>query len=359
MRPFTISATAFFHGKKLLILGEALGEEEIKSGQPFVGPSGKFLKETLLQQAGFSFEQFHVTNVLSIRPPRNNIKELTLSKTDLKRQGLPILGQPIFRRHFLPTHYHEAMETLAWIKAQSFDFIIAFGGTALWLLTGDNRIGLFRGTLIHNLEGLPPVIGTYHPAAVLREFKMLPIVWADLVKARKHLTGDLPPPLQRTFIYSPTWDEIEETYYRFKREPWKQLGVDIETAPAIEQITTISFATPDYAICIPIWDKYAEPAKRDVYASPADEVRAWRWIEKFALLPNPKVLQNGLYDMQYLLEGPLPIILRNVTDDTNIMHHAAQIELPKDLGTLASLYLNEPGWKQMRTKHSEEEKADD
>jgi hypothetical protein len=78
-----------------------------------------------------------------------------------------------------------------------------------------------------------------------------------------------------------------------------------------------------------------------------EEAEAWRLIQQFADLPFPKVLQNGLYDNQYLLEAP-EIRLRNITDDTAILQHCLQPELPKALGTLASLYLNEPAWKLMR-----------
>jgi uracil-DNA glycosylase len=354
------TATSSFRGKRLLILGEAPGEEEEKLQAPFVGPSGHFLRTDLLPAAGLDISQFTIANVLQTRPPRNDVKALTLPKTELRKQGLPILGAPLFRRHFLPEPYYEAMETLAWIKSQDFDFILAFGGTALWLLTGDNRIGTFRGTILPCPDPLPLAIATYHPSAVLREYKMRPIVCADLIKARRFLEGTLTPPLERTFVYSPTWEEMEEALKVFADAPDDLIGVDIETAPALAQITTISFATPTYGICIPIWDKHAPAATRNVYPDAREEVRAWRMIDRFAQLPNPKVLQNGLYDMQYLLDAaPFPIVLRHAREDTNILHHALQPELPKDLGTLASLYLNEPGWKQMRTKHDSEDKAED
>lgn len=351
-------AAASFNNKKLLILGEAPGEEEAKSGQPFVGPSGKFLREHLFPDADWSIDFFDIANVLNTRPPNNNIKDLTLPKTELKRRGLPILGPPAFKRHFLPEVYHEAMATRDWIISQSYDFILAFGGTALWLLIGDNRIGLFRGT-IGRADFGPEFLATYHPAAVLREYKMRPIVWADLLKAKRHLLGTLTPPMTRTFVVNPSFAEMEEAYRLFAASPSRNIGVDIETAPSIGQITTISFAFPEFAICIPLWDKDKPVDDRNVYPDAATEARAWRMIDKFAKLPNPKVLQNGLYDMQYLLDAPLSIRLHNAVDDTNILHHALQPELPKDLGLLASLYLNEPGWKQMRSKHDAEEKADE
>ncbi len=343
---------------KLLILGEAPGKEEEEKGIPFVGASGHLLRETLFLDAGLDIDNWHITNVLTTRPPNNDIKLATLPKTELRRHGLPIPPAPLGKRYFLPEPYGEAMATRRWIEAQAFDFILALGGTAQWLISGDSRIGLFRGTIAATPLARLGTLSTYHPAAVLREFKLRPIAWADLVKVRRHLAGELTPPLQRTFIYNPTWEEMDEAYEYFASRRSEILGVDIETAPAAGQITTISFATPTFAVCIPIWNKYGTTAAHNVYDSAADEARCWRVIDRFARLPNPKVLQNGLYDMQYLLEAPLPIRLVNACEDTNIMHHALEIELPKDLGTLASLYLNEPGWKQMRTS-KEEAKAEE
>lgn len=343
--------------RKLLILGEAPGEEEEKTNKPFVGASGHLLRETLFVDAGLDIDNWHITNVLITRPPANDIKNLTLPKTEMKRHGFPLSAPPLGKRYFTPAAAGETASTADYIRQLAPDFILALGGTAQWLLTGDNRIGLFRGTILHTPLGT--ALSTYHPAAVLREFKLRPIAWADLIKVRRWLAGELAPPLTRTFIYNPSWEEMEQAYAFFAQQPITLIGVDIETAPAAGQITTISFATPEFAICIPIWNKYGTVPLHNVYERGVDEARCWRMIDRFARLPNPKVLQNGLYDMQYLLEAPLPIRLVNATEDTNIMHHALEIELPKDLGTLASLYLNEPGWKQMRSKHTVEDKAED
>jgi len=65
-----------------------------------------------------------------------------------------------------------------------------------------------------------------------------------------------------------------------------------------------------------------------------------------------------LYDAQYLLDAPIPIVLRNYIHDTSLAQHAYQPELPKALGILASLYLNEPSWKQMRAS-AKDAKADE
>lgn len=200
----------------------------------------------------------------------------------------------------------------------------------------------------------------FHPAMVLRQWDNRPLLWADLVKSRRFLQGALPQPLRRLLWLDPTLEDLAEVYQRFLSRPQadKWLGVDIETDPRIGQITTISFGFPDEAICIPFYNKAALPDQCNYWQNAAQEAEAWKWVKRFAALPHKKVGQNFLYDHQYLLED-LDIRVRNVNDDTAILQHCLQPELPKALGTLASLYLNEPAWKFMRESTKDVNKADD
>jgi DNA polymerase len=340
----------------LVILGEAPGADEEKEGRPFVGASGRLLRKELLPQAGLDIAQAHVLNTFLQRPPNNDLKHWTANKTELKKLGLVPQGDPLNKRYLLPEYRWQLAELDTRLRELKPDLIICLGGTALWAVSGDGAIGTHRGTFFQSRYGL--AIATYHPAALLRQWSNLPLAWADLRKAAQLIKGTLPEPLTRRLYINPTWQEMGHVYAAFARDPSAPLGVDIETCPAIDQITTIAFATPTLGICIPIWDK--QPGGLgNIYASVADERRAWRWIQRFARLPNPKVMQNGLYDSQYLLDAPIDIRLRNWHDDTAILHHALQPELPKALGTLASLYLNEPSWKQMRTSKKDEAKADE
>lgn len=344
--------------RTLVLLGEAPGSEEEKSGQPFVGASGRLLTQ-ILEAAGLSRASWHVTNVFQQRPPNNDLKAWTANKTELKKMCLQPVGSPITKRYLLPAYWPQVERTKALLQSLKPDLVVALGGKALWLLSDDDRIGTFRGTFFP-VSWLPgtQAIATFHPAAVLREYKMLPIAQMDLQKAASWIAGTLPAPLRRTLIINPTWDEIAHAYAWFRSHPRESVGVDIETAPSVAQITTISFSTPTFGICIPFWNKDAPAGRENFWPQPSDEVRAWRWVEKFCRLPNPKVLQNGLYDMQYMMDAPIDLRLSGRIDDTAIMQHSYQPELRKDLGSLASFYLNEPSWKQMRTS-AKDAKADE
>lgn len=363
------------HGK-LLLIGEAPGEEEERAGIPFVGAAGGLLSR-LCSDAGFTYyldynrggkysnqrgrfdlvSEFHITNVFSLRPPKNDLLQWCSNKTELKRQdrnyNQPVMGNGKYLR---PEYLPHLARLRCEIGILQPDLIIGFGAVALWALTGNGKIGTARGVFLDLPSGKG--IFTFHPANILRQYENYPLAWRDLTKARSWLNGELTPPLARRLCINPTWEEMEEHLAAFAREPQRPLGVDIETDPRIDQITTVAFGWPEKAICIPFYNKETLAAKCQHWPSVEEEYRAWAYVKKFARLPNPKVMQNGLYDMQYLLDEA-GVILHNVTDDTAILQHSLQPELKKDLGTLASVYLNEPLWKYLRTSAKDDNKADD
>ena len=61
----------------------------------------------------------------------------------------------------------------------------------------------------------------------------------------------------------------------------------------------------------------------------------------------PKLFQNGLYDIAFLLRS-VGIAVRGATHDTMLLHHALQPESLKGLGYLGSLYSNHGPWKSER-----------
>lgn len=73
---------------KIMFIGEAPGENEAKSGQPFVGASGRLLNE-LLEGINLNREDIYITNVVKDRPPKNRsprVGEVRLYTPFLARQ---------------------------------------------------------------------------------------------------------------------------------------------------------------------------------------------------------------------------------------------------------------------------------
>ncbi|GEM87798.1 uracil-DNA glycosylase [Meiothermus granaticius] len=65
---------------KLMIIGEGPGEEEDKTGRPFVGRAGQLL-DRILEAAGIARESVYITNIVKCRPPGNRVPAPDEAKT--------------------------------------------------------------------------------------------------------------------------------------------------------------------------------------------------------------------------------------------------------------------------------------
>src|SRR5438552_7238281 len=55
---------------KVMLIGEAPGGDEDKSGHAFVGAAGRYLNH-VLEGSGFSRDDLFITNIVKCRPPQN------------------------------------------------------------------------------------------------------------------------------------------------------------------------------------------------------------------------------------------------------------------------------------------------
>jgi uracil-DNA glycosylase len=142
---------------EVMVVGEAPGQEEDRSGRPFVGPAGRLLDLVLLA-AGFERDDVFVCNVLKCRPPQNRNPE-----PDEVAACSPYL--------------------LRQVELVRPRVVLAFGAFAAQTLLGtDTAIGRLRGRT-HDYRGVP-LVATYHPAACLRHPAWTRAVWEDLQRAR-------------------------------------------------------------------------------------------------------------------------------------------------------------------------------
>jgi uracil-DNA glycosylase len=138
---------------EVVVGGEAPGQEEDRTGRPFVGRAGKLL-DLLLMSAGFPREKVYICNVLKCRPPNNRnpeAAEVTSCTTSF------LHGQ---------------------LEAISPKVLLAVGKFAAQaLLESDESIGRLRG-VTHTYRGTPLIV-TYHPAYLLRSPQMTRVAWQD------------------------------------------------------------------------------------------------------------------------------------------------------------------------------------
>lgn len=337
---------------RIAIVGEAWDAEEEKLREGFVGPSGKLLNQWL-SQVGIRRSDCLITNVFNLRPqPTNDVSNLCGPKA----AGIPNM-KPLSQGKYVLAKYRPELDRL-WSELLAFDpvLIIALGVTAVWaLVRGQNSIKKTRGYphashLVSPSRGLPfKVLPTYHPAAVMRQWSIRPVVIADLAKAARQATFPEIVRPQRELWLEPTIEDLYDFYDRYIVRPeWvaQSISVDIETAG--NQITEIGFAPdPKHAIVVPFVKRTGDG---NYWPSLSEELRAWKWVrhicEGFSI-----VGQNFNYDMNYLWRY-YGIRCRYATDDTMLLHHALQPELEKSLAFLGSVYTDEPSWKFMRDDHS-------
>jgi DNA polymerase len=137
----------------LMFIGEGPGQEEDRTGLPFVGPAGQLL-DKMVSAMGYGRDDVYICNVVKCRPPGN--------------------------RTPLPSEAGACAPFLAGqLEAIAPRVIVALGRCAaenLGLVQGGGwrgRWGVFRGI---------PVMPTYHPAFLLRSPEFKRPVWEDLQK---------------------------------------------------------------------------------------------------------------------------------------------------------------------------------
>ena len=350
----------------IALVGEAYGEQEERTHIPFIGAAGQELTK-MLKDAGIDRGECLLTNVLNLRPPNNDLKALCGKKaevTDLYTRSRPGLVDSIPNYPWPETYnwapiagagkflYPKYLPELARLKREltrpDIHLVIALGNTACWGLLGRSGIGKLRGyvynsTLVDGLRILP----TYHPASILRQYANRPIVVADFQKALRErsrlISGEGLSASRRVLWIEPEECDLEAWWREFVPHPWTRLSVDIETHRGT--ITCIGFGVETSGLSIPF---SAQPgAEGNYWNTGMEEERVMSWVCSKLAGPNPKIFQNALYDLQWIWKKWGAVVNR-VEDDTMLIHHALQPEMPKDLGFLGSVYTEEVAWKSLR-----------
>lgn len=326
---------------KIALVGEAPGTDEMILGKPFVGRSGKLLN-SILAQVGIEREQCLVTNVFDFQLPGNKIKPLCVSKKEAdKSEDYPQLQIPIDSGAYVPAEIAKPQLNRLQRELEKCkpNVIVALGGSAVWATLAHSPYGAMkkiRGTISAGLFGKTLV--TYHPAYVLQNYAAKTRVVADLKKA---LTESKFPEIREMVIDVLIPKNLREVT-NFLNRLRSPAAVDIETLQG--QIDNIGFADCIYrAMSVPIF--YPGTIPTQYWKTDEEEAKVITAIGRYLNNPNRiKVFQNGSYDVQWIWER-WGIATYGWTEDTRMLHHALWPESPKDLGTIASIHLNMPGWK--------------
>jgi DNA polymerase len=124
-------------GARFMIVGEAPGRDEDKSGHPFVGAAGRFLNE-VLDGTGIDRDDLFITNTVKCRPPKNRVPrkhEVDTCVANYLAEQIELVDPPL---------------------------LVLLGGVAAKKLLGVTRVNDVRGKVMEH-DGRKYFV-TYHPA---------------------------------------------------------------------------------------------------------------------------------------------------------------------------------------------------
>ncbi|MBQ9631017.1 MAG: uracil-DNA glycosylase [Treponema sp.] len=145
----------------VLVIGEAPGEQEDKTGLPFVGAAGQLLNK-MLQAINLSRNKnCYIANILKCRPPNNRVPQ----EEEIKA-CLPFLKEQI--------------------KTLNPKMILLMGKTACKAILNTNEnLSALRGKFFSYND--IPLLASYHPSALLRDESLKKAAWEDLKLFRSKL----------------------------------------------------------------------------------------------------------------------------------------------------------------------------
>ncbi len=144
----------------IMLIGEGPGEQEDKTGLPFVGPAGKLL-DSMLEMIDLNRSKVYIANTVKCRPPKNrdplNVEQDACAKWLLRQ-----------------------------IELVEPKIIVCLGRIAAMRFLGED----FRITRQHgqwfDVDSCR-VMATYHPSALLRDMDKRPEAFSDLRELRKEI----------------------------------------------------------------------------------------------------------------------------------------------------------------------------
>lgn len=336
------------------LVGEAWGaDEEIESKRlgrpsPFVGSAGQILNSCLRAAGIDRASECLITNVFNLRPPDNKLKAIMVPKA----KGIKEF--PAFRpgQYLDPALFPEIERLYNELETAGPKVIVCLGGVALWALMGSSSMGSRRGHLHywHNI----PMIPTYHPARILRQYHLKRSLIGDLTKARELANGEVFPDTF-SYIAEPTLKDIEDFY-----EEAKSFGLvaeDIETLPAYKAITCIGFGMPHRSICVPFF--HEKKPGYNYWDTKEEEYKALMLCKAISEDKNiKKIFHKCNYDIPWLADI-LGIEIEGEVSDSIVIHGNMFAELPHSLSDLTATWLLFPPWKALHSSNKSSDASSD
>lgn len=302
---------------QVMVIGEAPGANEDRKGIPFIGESGRILRNELKRNN--LTDNTYITNLVKCRPPNNR----TPTAAEIKACR-PYLEKEIAK-----------------LKPA---YVVTAGVPATkTLFRGKAKINQFHGEVIDNPK--VPYIGmpVFHPAYTLRDPSKLPGFQDDIARLARLIRGGL---REDTVNWSVVRKGNLRTFIReFEEAP--RFAFDCETSGLFPfdpngYITAISIALDHKTWVIP---GFMHPEYQQFSHSPFAHGNALRRLMQllFFIAHRDKkwaYAQNGKFDnkwMRCMFGGSFHLHF-----DVMLAHHVLDENLHHDLTNLCRTYLQEP-----------------
>ena len=149
---------------RLVLIGEAPGEQETIAGRPFVGKAGKNL-DRFLELAGMRREEIYISNAVKIRPTKTG-KTGRISNRPPTKEEIALFRPWLLRE----------------IDLVAPQVIATLGNVPLFAVTGDRRltIGEAHGRVMEAGETGRRLFALYHPASLIYNRSLEPVYEQDV-----------------------------------------------------------------------------------------------------------------------------------------------------------------------------------
>lgn len=322
---------------RLAVVGEAPGADEIVTGEPFVGTSGRLLR-AILAASGIACDQVFFGNVCLHQPPGNEIDRFDFNGPEIQA-GLERLriDLQVFRPNCVlllgKTAFRAWRPDLCYQSRKGYVVPLSDWRGSIHSPVSDGRYGLLESC---------KAVGTYHPAYILRAHGDMPYFKFDVARAVRHSRSvGITAPV-RGGILRPSIDEVLAYIARI-REERKRVTFDIEGYADDVGVTMLSLCTtPTDGIVIPFWLSGGN------YWSVEDEVLVWQAVARLlADAEVPKVAHNAFYEL-FVLAWRHHCVVNHLADDTLMKVWEVHPELERSLAVSTSIYTEQPYYKDQR-----------
>lgn len=309
----------------VMVVGEAPGAEEEKTGRPFMGASGKKLREALAKNG---IRSVFITNTVRCRPPQNR---------------KPSAAEVKACREYLDYE----------IERIAPKIVVALGATPTKaLFKGKAAVSQHHGTIVSDESKKYRGYVSYHPAAMLYNPGVEPAFNADIARLARLINGDLPPD---TLVWNLVRRGNLQQFLKEFREA-TQFSFDLETSGLFAHdkkgwINCVGIGLPKRTWVIPTmragwYPSRKNPKKLKYYrGSPWGRGRAFEFLIRMLVgicKKNPKevVTQNGKFDNIWL-ERYVGRRFK-ITFDTMLASHTLDENEDHDLKSMSRQYLDVP-----------------